>query len=170
MVGEDAPIRLGKSCQISAPSHKQVVDLLDEMTHRVSMRRRFNGQTVSKQAFLNNILVGIAELGPETWDYLFDHGASILGPALMAGEPGVPLVASRPLKKRFKWFSEGYHHESEEPPVAKPLPSTRLPKKKKPGDDRGGKGRESVNQSSPYSNSQVSDPLFSSLSISVWER
>lgn len=61
------------------------------------------------------------------WDYLFDEGASILGPALMAGEPGVPAIASRPLRKRFKWFSEHVPVvETDEEPKAKPLPSIKI--------------------------------------------
>lgn len=137
MVGEDTPLRLGKACQISAPSHPQIVELLNEITHRISRRRRFNGQLVTKQTVVNCMVVALAELGPETWDYLFDHGASILGPALMAGEPGVPLQASRPLKKRFKWF-DGYEGvgSSESEPVVKPLPSVRIRK-----DDNRGRGK-----------------------------
>lgn len=140
MIGEETPLlRLGKACQISAPSDRQIIDLLDEMTHRVNQRRRFNGQTVNKQLFLNNVLIGLAKLGPETWDYIFDEGASILGPALMAGEPGVPLSASRPLRKRFKWF-DGHYHESEDEPEIKPLPSAKIAPKRV--DDGRGRKRE----------------------------
>lgn len=141
MIGEETPpLRLGKACQISAPSDRQIVDLLDEMTHKVNQRRRFNGQTVNKQLFINNVLVGLAKLGPETWNYIFDEGASILGPALMAGEPGVPLAAARPLRKRFRWF-DGYHHESDEEPDVKALPSVKVtPKRVDDGRRREGKG------------------------------
>lgn len=135
MVGEDTPLRLGKSCQISVPSHPQIVDLLNEITHRISRRRRFNGNLVSKQTVVNCWVVAIAELGPETWDYLFDHGASILGPATMAGEPGVPLQASRPLKKRFKWF-DGHESSSDSEPVVKPIPPVKFRK-----DKDGGRGK-----------------------------
>lgn len=136
MISEDTPLRLGKACQISAPSHPQIVALLNEITHKISRRRRFNGGTITKQTVINCIIVAMAELGPETWDYLFDHGASILGPALMAGEPGIPLQAGRPLKKRFKWF-DGHEGASEVDPIVKPLPSVKIRKDDK---GRGGKG------------------------------
>ena len=136
MIGEEnPPVRLGKASQISAPSDPQIISLIDEMTWRVAQRRRFNGQPVTKQLFLNCVLTKIAEDGPEMWDYLFDGGAAILGPALMAGEPGVPAIASRPFRKRFKWFSESAptvvdQEEVEAAPRPKPLPSTKLGIKK----------------------------------------
>ncbi len=141
MIGEEnPPLRLGKACQISAPSDRQIVDLLDEMTHRVNLRRRFNGQTVNKQVFLNNVIIGLAKLGPETWDHIFDEGASILGPALMAGEPGIPLAAARPLRKRFRWF-DGHYHDSDDEPEVKPLPSAKVASKRvDDGRRREGKG------------------------------
>lgn len=127
MISKDTPLRLGKTCQISAPSHPQIVELFNEITHRISLRRRFNGGTITKQTVINCIIVAMAELGPETWDYLFDHGASILGPALMAGEPGIPLQAGRPLKKRFRWFNE-CKATSEAEAAVKPPPPIKLRK------------------------------------------
>lgn len=141
MIGEEhPPLRLGKTRQISAPSDQQIIDLIEEMVYRVGQRRRFNGRQVDKQSFINNVMVGLAKLGPETFNYIFDEGASILGPALMAGEPGIPLAASRPLKKRFAWF-EGKLHEEDEEPVVKPLPSVNLTPKRGVDDGRGGKGK-----------------------------
>lgn len=140
MAIDDTAIRIGKAHQISAPSDPQIVQLIDEMTYRVAQRRRFNGQPVSKQIFINCIMVAIAEEGPKTWDYLFDHGASILGPALMAGEPGIPSTASRPLRKRFRWFADGAIVESDESPTARPLPSVNLRRKKDDGGRRKGEG------------------------------
>lgn len=130
MIGEENPnLRLGKASQISAPSDPQIISLIDEMTWRVAQRRRFNGQPVTKQLFLNCVLTKIAEDGPEMWNYLFDGGAAILSPALMAGEPGIPAIASRPLRKRFKHFSDTSPPtvaESENKPMPRPLPSVRL--------------------------------------------
>jgi hypothetical protein len=84
-----------------------------------------------KQLFLNCVLTAIAHDGPEMWDYLFDLGAGILGPALMAGEPGVPAAAARPLRKRFKSFNETIPTVIDEEEIAvpsspRPLPSTKL--------------------------------------------
>lgn len=142
MIGEETPrLALGKASQISAPSDPQIISLIDEMTWRIAQRRRFNGQPITKQLFLNCVLTAIAHDGPEMWDYLFDLGASILGPALMAGEPGVPVAASRPLRNRFKHFADATPVVVDEEEITqarpKPLPSTRLGVKK-PG--RGAKG------------------------------
>ena len=132
MIGEENPrLALGKASQISAPSDPQIISLIDEMTWRIAQRRRFNGQPVTKQLFLNCVLTAIAHDGPEMWDYLFELGAGILGPALMAGEPGVPAAAARPLRKRFKSFNETIPTVIDEEEIAvpsspRPLPSTKL--------------------------------------------
>lgn len=156
MIGEEnPPIHISKAAQISAPSDPQIIELVAQMAWRVSRRRRFLGQTVTRQIFINCIFTGLASAGPETWDYLFDEGADILGPAIMAGEPGVAPTAGRPLRKRFKWFSEpapipsGFapmaeedeeEGEEETKPANKPLPSVKMEVKKDAGGRRKGKG------------------------------
>lgn len=128
MVAEqEIGIRIGKANQINAPSNAQIIQLMEEMIWRISRRRKFLGQTISKQTFLNAILLGLASEGPKTWDYIFDVGATILAQGIQAGEPGIPIVAGRPLKKRFQWFTESGVKESDEEPEVTPLASTELP-------------------------------------------
>lgn len=144
MIGEESPpIHISKASQISAPSDPQIIELVAQMAWRVSRRRKFLGQTVTRQTFINCVFTGIAASGPEMWDELFDLGAEILGPAIMAGEPGVAPTAARPLRKRFKWFGEpapipiDFTESEESEPVAKPLPSVKIDVKKNDGGRKG---------------------------------
>ncbi len=133
-------VEFSKSHQISAPSDKQILRILDDQVERVDMLRKFNGGRVTKQVYLNCIVIGLEILGKELIEHAFNLGAEVFGPAIMYGEPNAPTGAGRLLKKaiakkRASPLTEERTENARSHPVQpgvepniRPLPSVHLPK------------------------------------------
>lgn len=133
-------VKFNKSFQISAPSDKQILKILDRQVEQIDSRRGFNGGRVTKQVYLNCMVIGLERLGGIAVDEVFDLGAEILSPAVMADEPNAPPDAGRPLRKVIaEKAAEDARKESPLPerepdpepepdrPNVKPLGGVRLP-------------------------------------------
>lgn len=121
-------VRFNKSYQISAPSNRQILDLLNEQVTDVRARREFLGRQVTKQTYLNCIIVGLERLGADAISHVFDLGAEILGPAITANEPNTPICATRPLWLAIAEKAESDRRDAIAPSVAvRPLTASRLP-------------------------------------------
>ena len=120
--GQIRHMRLTKEFQINAPSHPRIIRLITLSTARQAGRTTFNGRMVSKQVYLNCLILGLHELGGEYEDKIFDAGAAILKAAERAGEVDV-----EPHQIRHQIFIQ------EKPEVGTTETLTKPPKKRRSG-------------------------------------